>query len=56
MDLEVKILIALKAQYKLASGMDWEAPASAAPVSGAAAVDQKIAEQVCTSERVKWTI
>ena len=54
MDLEVKILIALKAQYKLASGVDWEPPsatgASAAPAtasSGAAAVDKKVVEQVC---------
>merc|ERR1719193_2511407 len=51
-DLEVKILIALKAQYKLASGVDWEPPsaagasaASASPASGAAAVNKKIVEQ-----------
>jgi len=34
-DLEVKILIALKAQYKQASGVDWQPPsaASAAPAT-----------------------
>ena len=49
-DLEVKILIALKAQYKLASGVDWQAPAAApaaAPsASGAAALNQKVVDQV----------
>ena len=53
MDLEVKILIALKAQYKQASGVDWQAPSAAAaaapaapPASSAAAVNQKVVDQV----------
>ena len=52
-DLEVKILIALKAQYKQASGVDWQAPSAAAaaapaapPASSAAAVNQKVVDQV----------
>lgn len=51
-DIEVKILIALKAQFKIAAGEDWQAPQADEP-STAASLNKKVTDQGNTIRKLK---